>query len=61
MKMYGYIVHDCSTPCNEFSKALINFHRLIRELIMGLSTDYAIFSVFSVEMYCYIVHDSIIP
>ena len=40
MKMYRYMVHDSSTPWEEFLKGIFKFlHLLIRELIKGLSPN----------------------
>ena len=59
MKMDGYMVHDNSTPWEEFFKSIFKFsHILIREWIKELSINWAIYSTFSIEMYFYIVHDS---
>ena len=62
MKMYRYIVHDSSTPCEEFLESICGFsHLLIRGLIKGLSTNEGIYSTFAMKMYRYIVHDSSNP
>ena len=43
MKMYRYIVHDSSSPFEEFLKSIFKFsHLLIMILIKGLSANEAI-------------------
>ena len=54
MKLYPYILHDSSTPCNKLLGGIFEFsHLLLRELIKGLSPNWSILVL--VLMKCSIV------
>ena len=46
--MYRYILYDSSTSCEGYLESFFRFSYLpVKELIKGLSPNYAIFSTFS--------------
>ena len=60
--MYHYVAQNCSAPRGKFLERIFEFsHLLIRELIEGLSLNYAIFSTSSIDMYYYVVHKGSAP